>query len=110
MRPKKRLSWDPRPNQIFYIQHSSEELASRKAHWRQIESDASRMAQMDAWEQRCRPTTSLNTSAKDRADAVGFDRATLQTKVLARRWVRCPDLSARRAATWPRATARCRRK
>ena len=45
VRPKKRLSWDPRPNQVFYIQHSSEELASRKAHWRQIESDASRMAQ-----------------------------------------------------------------
>ena len=44
-RPKKKLTWDPRPPKVYIVSHSSEELALRKAHWRQIESDASRMAQ-----------------------------------------------------------------
>eukprot|EP00277_Geminigera_cryophila_P033466 CAMPEP_0173118300 /NCGR_PEP_ID=MMETSP1102-20130122/50895_1 /TAXON_ID=49646 /ORGANISM="Geminigera sp., Strain Caron Lab Isolate" /LENGTH=127 /DNA_ID=CAMNT_0014023263 /DNA_START=75 /DNA_END=458 /DNA_ORIENTATION=- len=45
VRPKKKLSWDPRPPHVYIVTYSLDELASRKAHWRQIESEASRMAQ-----------------------------------------------------------------
>uniref|UniRef100_A0A7S0E9D0 Uncharacterized protein n=1 Tax=Hanusia phi TaxID=3032 RepID=A0A7S0E9D0_9CRYP len=43
-RAKKKLSWDTRPPQVFVIHYPPEEITSRKAHWRWIEAEASRMA------------------------------------------------------------------
>ena len=36
VRPKKKLSWDPRPPHVYIVTYSLDELASRKAHWRQV--------------------------------------------------------------------------